>query len=147
LRSNISLHEDFRDDEPIEVSSDRAFGCTVGSVLMLIAAAKALMAGMVGLTVLLIFSAGAALLLLGVVAPARLSTLNRLWMKIGAMMARVVNPIVLALLFFLVVTPVGALMRLLGKRPLRLTAEPDAPSYWIERMQSGSDPSSMKRRF
>ena len=56
--------------------------------------------------------------------PNVLSPLNRLWIKLGVLMAIIMSPIVLGLLFFLVVTPVGLLMRATGKDPLRLRQDP-----------------------
>jgi DMSO/TMAO reductase YedYZ heme-binding membrane subunit len=89
---------------------------------------------------------GAGLFVLGIAAPRRLAVLNRAWIKLGALLAMVINPIVLMLLFLLVVTPMAFFMRLLGKRPLRLAPDPTAASYWIKREpQSGS--STMRQQF
>ena len=119
----------------------------VGSILMLIGATKAFVAGAISSVVCLIFASGALLLLLGVVAPSRLSTLNRLWLKVGTAIAKVVNPIILALLFFLVVTPMAFFMRIVGKRPLRLAADRTAATYWIEREPPAGGASTMRRQF
>jgi hypothetical protein len=147
MSRNFSLHENYRDEEPIAVGSNRAFGCTVGCILIAIAAAKAFMAGAASPFSYGIFSAGAVLLSVGIVAPARLAVLNKLWTKLGGAIAKLVNPIVLAILFFLVVTPMAMLMRIAGKRPLRLTPDPNAASYWIERERMGGGASTMKRQF
>ena len=147
MNQNSSLHENYRDEEPTKAGSDRAFGCTVGGMLMLIGATKAFVAGAISSVVCLIFASGALLLLLGIVAPSRLSALNRLWLKVGTAIAKVVNPIILALLFFLVVTPMAFFMRIVGKRPLRLVADRTAATYWIEREPPAGEESSMKRQF
>ena len=147
MSQNSSLHENYRDEEPTKAGSDRAFGCTVGGMLMLIGATKAFVAGAISSVVCLIFASGALLLLLGIVAPSRLSALNRLWLKVGTAIAKVVNPIILALLFFLVVTPMAFFMRIVGKRPLRLAADRTATTYWIEREPPAGEESSMKRQF
>jgi Saxitoxin biosynthesis operon protein SxtJ len=147
MGQNFSLHENYRDAEPTEASSDRAFGCTVGTILMVIGAAKAFVAAALPPIACLIFVAGAVLLLLGIVAPSRLSTLNRLWLKVGTAIAKVVNPIILALLFFLVVTPTAFVVRIVGKRPLRLAPDKAAATYWIEREPVAGGASSMRRQF
>jgi large-conductance mechanosensitive channel len=147
VSQNFSLHENYRDDEPIQAGSDRAFGCTVGTILMVIGAAKAYVAGALPLVACLIFAAGALLLLLGIVAPSRLSALNRLWLKVGAVISRVVNPIVLAVLFFIVVTPMAFLMRMVGKRPLHLAPDRSAATYWIKREPLEGGASNMRRQF
>jgi large-conductance mechanosensitive channel len=147
LSQNSSLHENYRDEEPTEAGSDRAFGCTVGSILMLIGATKAFVAGAISPLVCSIFVSGSLLFLLGIVAPSRLSTLNRVWLKVGTVIAKVVNPIILALLFFLVVTPMAFFMRIVGKRPLRLAADRTAATYWIEREPSAGGASTMRQQF
>jgi Saxitoxin biosynthesis operon protein SxtJ len=147
VSQNFSLHENYRDDEPAEAGGDRAFGCTVGSILMAIGAAKAFAAGAILLVACLIFIAGAVLLLIGIFAPSRLSGLNRAWLKVGGALAKVVNPIVLALLFFVAVTPMAFIMRMAGKRPLRLSPDRTAATYWIKRESPEGGASSMRRQF
>lgn len=147
MSQNSSLHENYRDEEPTEAGSDRAFGCTVGSILMLIGATKTFVAGAISSVIGLIFVLGALLLLLGIFVPSRLSTLHRLWLKVGAGIAKVVNPIILALLFFLVVTPMALFMRIVGRRPLRLAADRTAATYWIEREPPPGGASTMRRQF
>jgi hypothetical protein len=147
VTQNFSFHEIYSDEEPTAAGSDRAFGCTVGSILILIAGAKALMAEAASPILYLIFIAGAVLLLVGIAAPSRLSLLNKGWSKLGGTIAKVVNPVVLALLFFFVVTPMAILMRIAGKRPLRLAPDRSATSYWIERESTEGGPSTMRRQF
>ena len=142
----MSLHEDYRDEGPADTGSDRAFGYTVGAILMIIGTAKAVFAGLATPVSFLLLGIGAVLLVLGFVAPKRLSMLNRVWLRIGALLAMVVNPIVLMLLFLLVVTPMALLMRLLGKRPLRLAPDPNAASYWIKR-EPPNGSSTMRQQF
>ena len=147
MSQNFSLHENYRDGEPTEAGSDRAFGCTVGTILIVIGAARAFVAGAIPLVGCLIFAAGALLLLLGIFAPSRLSALNRVWLRVGAAIAKVVNPIVLALLFFLVVSPMAFVMRMMGKRPLHLAPDRTAATYWIKREPPEGGASSMRRQF
>lgn len=85
------------------------------------------------------------MLLLALAAPAILEPANRLWMKLGLLIGRVVNPIVLSLMFFLIFTPIALVLRLLGKDLLRWRTEPGAASYWISRRDS--EPASMKNQF
>jgi hypothetical protein len=147
VSQNFSLHETYRDEESAEAGGDRAFGCMVGSILMVIGAAKIFAAGTIPLVAYLIFVAGALLLLLGIFAPSRLSGLNKAWSKVGGALAKVVNPIVLALLFFGAVTPMAFVMRMLGKRPLRLAPDRTAATYWITREPPEGGASSMRRQF
>ena len=84
---------------------------------------------------------GAALALIAMTRPAALAPLNRSWLALGKLLNRVVSPVVLALLFFGVVCPVGALMRLSGSDPLRLKrAGIDMrDSYWLAHEPLASD--------
>jgi hypothetical protein len=147
MSQNFSLHENYRDEESIEGGSDRAFGCTVGSILIVIGVAKVSVAGALSSAASVLLGAGAILLLLGIVAPSRLSPLNRIWSRLGALIAKVVNPIVLTLLFFFVVTPMAFVARIAGKRPLHLGPDHAASSYWIRRNTLLDDASSMRRQF
>ena len=78
---------------------------------------------------------------------AALAPLNKWWTKLGVLLYRVVSPIALGLMFYVAVVPVGLLMRVLGKDPLRLRRDPDAASYWIDRTPPGPTPESMKNQF
>jgi len=79
--------------------------------------------------------------------PNALAPANRLWTKLGHILGMIVSPIVLSLMFFLVVTPTGLLMRLLGKDPLRLRRDSGAGSYWIVRRPPGPPGDSMGEQF
>ncbi|MBV8505936.1 MAG: hypothetical protein JOZ58_08635 [Acetobacteraceae bacterium] len=147
MSDNFSLHENYSDEEQAESGSDRAFGYTVGSILIAMGAIKSFVAGAVSPIACLIFAVGAVLLLLGIMAPSLLATLNRLWLKAGSAIAKIINPIMLVLLFFFVVTPMAFAMRIMGKRPLRLAPDRTAASYWIKREAPESGVSNMKRQF
>lgn len=84
---------------------------------------------------------------LGLVYPRVLAPLNRLWTRLGLVLHRLANPVILGILFFGVVTPTGWLMRALGKDPLRLRRDPSAGTYWIERDPPGPAPDSLKDQF
>ena len=82
-------------------------------------------------------------LILGLINSQLLTPLNLLWFKFGMLLGRVVSPIVMGLVFFLVVTPTGYIMRFLNKDLLRLQRK-NTKSYWIERTAIKS---SMKDQF
>ncbi len=85
--------------------------------------------------------------MLAFAAPQVLAPLNRLWFKLGLLLHKIVNPIVLGIMFYVVVTPTGLIMRLLGKDLLRLKRDPAAASYWIERTPPGPKPESLGDQF
>jgi hypothetical protein len=84
---------------------------------------------------------------LAYVAPSVLAPLNRLWAKFGLLLHMVVSPLVLALLFYVGIAPIGLLMRLAGKDPMRRRFEPAAKSYWIMRKPPGPAPETFKQQF
>jgi hypothetical protein len=65
--------------------------------------------------------------------PTLLSKLNRAWTRLGVVMHKIVTPLVLGLVFFLIVTPIALLMRLSGQRPIGLEFRSNASSYWTKR--------------
>jgi hypothetical protein len=82
-----------------------------------------------------------------VTVPAILAPLNRLWMRLGLLLHRIVNPVVLGLMFLSAIVPIGLLMKLFGKDLLRLKFSEDASSYWIVRDPKGPEPQSLNRQF
>ncbi len=82
-------------------------------------------------------------LILGLLNSKILKPLNILWFKFGILLGRVVSPLIMIIIFFLIVTPIGILMRLLGKDLLFLKYN-DKETYWIEK--SGPK-SKMKNQF
>ena len=75
--------------------------------------------------------------------PEFLKPLNGIWMKFGELIGRVIAPIVMFVIFFLVVTPLSFLVRLLGKDLLKIKFN-NSKSYWL---QKKNDSSSMKKQF
>ena len=78
--------------------------------------------------------------------PASLNPLNRLWMKLGLLLHRIVNPIVMGLLFYGTIWPTGIMMRMRGRDLLRLKREPSSDTYWIARTP-GPQPETMRDQF
>lgn len=91
--------------------------------------------------------AGGVITALALAAPGVLRPANRAWFALGMMLARVVNPVVIGIMFFAVITPMGLLMRLVGKRPLSLHRDPASTTYWIARQPPGPAPESMRDQF
>ena len=137
-------HEDLRSHLTIRGSSDRQFGVVAGLFWIAVSLWPLRSGGLIRAWALI---AGALFLGLGILAPAVLRPLNRAWTAVGLLLSRVTNPVVAALLFYLVFTPCGLVMRLVGKDPLRLMRDPRAPTYWIERRPPGPSPESMVHPF
>tara|TARA_Y100001970_G_scaffold121071_1_gene150182 strand:- start:69353 stop:69754 length:402 start_codon:yes stop_codon:yes gene_type:complete len=78
--------------------------------------------------------------------PSILTPLNRAWMKFGFLLGRIVSPIILGLLFFVLITPVAIISKVFGRDELRLKMK-DTTTYWIKRDPSGPDKESFKNQF
>jgi hypothetical protein len=76
-------------------------------------------------------------LLFGLLLPRALAPIEWAWMKLARAMGTVMTYVVLALAFYLVLTPVGLLLRVLGKRPVELGFDPQASTYWSEVEKDG----------
>lgn len=137
-------HEDLTREEEVEGSSDRSFGVVFAVVFLIVALLPLLHAGAVRWWSL---GVSAAFAVVAFTVPSILAVPNRLWMKFGLLLAKIVSPIALGILFYLVFTPIGLLMRLSGKDPMRLKADPNAKSYWIDREPPGPPPQSMTNQF
>ncbi len=128
----MSAAHDWRGDafrRSARTPSDRNFGLTMAVVLVLYAAYSfAHGRRPVGLML-----AAAVIGAIAVVRPRTLHLPNVLWTRLGALLERIVNPLVLGLVFALVITPLALVMRLAGRDPLRRRIDRDATSYWIAR--------------
>jgi hypothetical protein len=81
--------------------------------------------------------------ILGIINSKLLTPLNKIWFKFGLLLGKLISPLIMGLIFFFVVTPIGLLMRLLGKDLLNLKFKKNS-TYWVEK----SDPKSkMKNQF
>jgi hypothetical protein len=82
-----------------------------------------------------------------VAAPQLLTVPNRLWLRFGLLLNRIISPVALAFLFYFVVTPTGVFMRVFGKDNLRLRRNASDKSYWIKREPPGPKPDSLNHQF
>ena len=126
--------------DDIKISSNRSFGIVFFIVFLLIALYPLSYSGelRVWSTIIsLIFLA------LGLLNSKILTTLNKLWFKFGILLGKIVSPLIMGIIFFLVVTPIGLIMRFLGKDVLNLKYN-KKKSYWIEK---NGPKSKMKNQF
>ena len=126
--------------DDIKISSNRSFGIVFFVVFVLIAFYPLINQGDIriwSLIVSLIF------LVLGLLNSKILNPLNKVWFKFGIFLGKIVSPLVMGIIFFFVVTPIGFIMRLLKKDLLNLKFK-DNKSYWIEKNEPKS---KMKNQF
>jgi hypothetical protein len=79
--------------------------------------------------------------------PSLLTPFNRLWMRFAELLHRIVTPLVLGFMFFVVLTPVGMVMRFARRDALRLRLDPSSQSYWVERQPPGPPAESLRDQF
>ena len=82
--------------------------------------------------------------ILGILNSQLLTPLNKLWFKFGMFLGLIVSPIVMGIVYFLVVTPIGIFMRMLGKDLLKTSKAKNTSTYWIKRINKQS---TMKKQF
>jgi hypothetical protein len=140
----LSTHEDFSPKIEHKGPSDRSFAITFAAVFTLIALAPLIHHRPARYWAL---GVAAVFLIVATARPGLLNRPNRAWMRLGLLLSRVVSPIVMALMFYLAITPVACVMRLFGRNSLDLGLERAKPSYWIERDPHGPAPESMSQQF
>ena len=138
------LHEDFSREEHIQAGTDRGFGLVFAGFFAILSAIS-WWRDHTGWHYLLPIAA--AFLIVAYTMPRLLAPLNRLWLKFGLLLYKVMNPLILGLLFFVTIMPIGLVMRAFGKDFLRLKLDRSAKTYWIERTPPGPAPETMKNQF
>jgi len=142
------LHEDFSREEHVKAGTDRGFGFVFAGLFGILSAINLLNHGFEhGAAWRWMLPLAAAFLLVALIYPKLLGPLNRLWLKFGLLLYKVMNPLILGLLFFITIMPIGLAMRAFGKDFLRLKLDPNAKSYWIDRSPPGPPPQSMRNQF
>ena len=140
----MNTHEELTRKHAVRGSSDRAFGI-VFSVFFALAGLAPLWKHRPVRPWALVLAG--LFLAVAMVRPTFLHPLNQGWIKLGLLLGRIVNPIVMGLLFFVVVVPTALIFRMLGKDSLRLSLDATAGSYWIERRPPGPSPQTMANQF
>jgi len=90
--------------------------------------------------------AGAVVLVVSFLAPRWLAPFNRAWFALGLLLGKIVSPVVLGAIFFLLITPISLSMRLMGRDALKLRTR-DVNTRWVDRNPAGPDPGSFKNQF
>ena len=127
--------------DEIKLGSNRSFGIVFFIVFILIAIYPLINQGEVRIWSLIV---SFLFLFLGLLNSKILTPLNKLWFKFGILLGKIISPIIMGIIYFLVVTPIGLLMRLFGKDVLNLKLNKNESSYWVEKV---GPKSKMKNQF
>jgi hypothetical protein len=126
--------------EDIKISSNRSFGIVFFVVFLIVAIYPLINNADLRIWSLVI---SLTFLILGLINSKFLTPLNKLWFKFGLLLGRLISPIIMGIIFFFVVTPIGLIMKIFGKDVLNLKKN-NAKSYWIKK---NSPISKMKNQF
>jgi hypothetical protein len=140
----MATNESLQSHRKVTIGSERNFGIVFAVVFAIIALAPLYHRGIVHWWAI---GVSAAFLVCALVAPRVLRPLNHLWFKFGLLLHHVINPIIMGVLYFAAVVPMGLLVRLLGKDLLRLKPDKVAESYWIPRDPPAPSPGGMTKQF
>lgn len=142
--TKVQFHEALDRAATVAVISNRAAG-VAAAVLLALVALRPLLRQAPPVWWLLGVAAG--LGAGGLLAPRWLAPVAMAWTALGNVLARVMTPVIMGIVFYGVVTPIGWLMRLFRKDPLCLQWDPKADSYWIPRDPPGPSPETMVNQF
>tara|TARA_A100001388_G_scaffold212993_1_gene163406 strand:- start:58 stop:444 length:387 start_codon:yes stop_codon:yes gene_type:complete len=124
----------------IQISSNRSFGIVFFIVFLIIAFYPLLGSNEIRIWSILV---SIVFLILGLLNSKILTPLNNIWFKFGLVLGKIISPIIMAIIFFFVVSPIGLFMRLIKKDLLNLKYNKNK-SYWIEKNEPVS---KMKNQF
>ena len=126
--------------DDIKISSNRSFGIVFFVVFSLIALYPLTYSGEIRIWSAII---SIIFLVLGLLNSKILAPFNKLWFKFGILLGKIISPMIMGIIFFFVVTPIGLIIRILGKDVLNLKYNKNQ-SYWIEK---NGPKSKMKNQF
>lgn len=130
--------------EDIPPPSDRSFGLVLAAVFAIIGLYPLINQSPVRLWSIAI---GGAFTLAALLVPKVLRPANLLWFRIGLLMHRIVNPVVMGAIYFVVIVPAGLAWRAVKRDPLRLRPDDAIPTYWIKRTPPGPASDSLRHPF
>ena len=123
-----------------KISSNKSFGILFFIVFLLIAIWPIINSGSIRVWAIII---SLIFLILGVINSKILTPLKKGWIKLGEILGKVIAPVVMGFIYFIIITPIGILMRVLGKDLLNIKYNKNK-SYWIKRTKNVD---TMKRQF
>ena len=126
--------------QDIKIGSNKSFGIVFFIVFLLISIYPLIDGANIRLWSLVI---SLLFLILGLLNSNLLTPLNKLWFRFGILLGKIISPIIMGIIFFLVVTPIGLLMKIFKKDLLSLKYNKDN-SYWIKKEEPQS---KMKNQF
>jgi len=122
-------------------SSNRSFGLLFFVVFLILALWPLKNGSNINLYFIVV---SAIFLILGLINSKLLSPLNKSWIKLGEILGIIIAPVVMALVYFIILTPISLIVRLFGKDLLELSFSKEKETYWVKRKKNIG---SMKKQF
>jgi len=128
----------------VETASNRSFGLSLAAAFAIVA-----LLPLAAHRMPRIWAGGIAVAfaLIALFFPRALTPINRLWFRLGELLQRIVNPILMTVLYVCAVAPIGLIRWVSGGDPLNLEFRPEAATYWVTRTPPGPEAGSMAKQF
>jgi hypothetical protein len=136
-----NFHESYAQDDA-KSASERSTGVVLAVAFLAIAALNHNRPAVASILALI----GVVLAILSVFSPRRLKLITVLWFRLSLLLHRVVNPLIMFLIFAVVFVPAGLLMRI-WRDPLRAKQDKKVSTYWIDCAAAEKNPTSMTNQF
>ena len=127
--------------DDIKISSNKSFGLVFFVIFIVITLWPLLKDGNIRIWSVIL---SIIFLILGLLNSKILTPLNKLWMRFGILLGKIVSPVVIGIVYFGVVTPIGLMMKLFGKDILNLKIDKNKNTYWLPKSKIAS---KMKNQF
>ena len=128
----------------IELPSNKKFGTVIGLFLALVSL-YFFYINNIHFGIFFIFIS-IILLVITSIKPVLLTNLNKVWMFIGFILSKIVNPLVLGIIFFIIITPIGIFLRVIGRDELKIK-NASSSSFWESKENAKVEPESYKNQF
>ena len=138
------MHENLDREEETEWFSNFSLGITFASIFLITGILLIIVGSFGGW---LFLACSILFLIITLKIPTILTPLNLAWTKLGLLLSKIFNPIILGVVFLLIVTPIAIIRKIFGKSALRLKTKPNVESYWINRTPPGPKTGSMTRQY
>jgi hypothetical protein len=140
----VASHERLTAEEDVRAGSNKSFGITFALVFAIIGLFPLVHGGNIRLWALACAAVFAAI---AFIWPQALAPLNRIWFRFGMLLHKIVNPVVLGLMFFVIITPLALIIRLFGGKLMALDFDKSQASYWVRRSPPGPEAESIRNQF
>ena len=138
------MHENLDREEETEWFSNFSLGITFASIFLITGILLIIVGSFSGWLFLI---CSILFLIISLKIPIILTPLNLAWTKLGLILSKIFNPMILGVVFLLIITPIAIIRKIFGKSALHLKTKPNVESYWINRTPPGPKTGSMTRQY